>query len=515
MSRRLKILIVFGVVLGVAVLVPVIRHYQLRAATEAYIARLKAQGKPMDLVQVIPPPAPPDKNGVPFIRHALTNFLWSGIVWTNPPHGMRMIAPGRAIVGWRQPMIFGDFDYYRGFIATNTWEDLGRELATVKNDIDSFQNLTNHPILDFSLDYEKGVDLLLPHLGWLKCSAQWLNAAAVCDLHERDPKNACADVRTALAIAKGETDERVLISQLVRIAIAAMSANTTWEILQDPNISDDDLAQLQQDWESLDFTKALELALLFERVEKVQLCVQTRKFPEKFNKLWGYSYASDAPAKLDLDQIGPIRRSPFLRKWDELRWRWFWSYQDELYGLQSLQVVIEATRMAETNEYSQAVQSSTSSKLVQLYEKHSVNPMNGLRESFFSGAPNLAALRKVMRIETTQNIIVTAIALKRYELRHHQLPDTLEQLVPDLLKSVPTDYMDGQPLHYRRNADGTFLLYSVGENGKDDGGNPSQENGVTSSSFYWQDEQALDWVWPQPATPQEIKAYYARQKSGD
>ena len=33
--------------------------------------------------------------------------------------------------------------------------------------------------------------------------------------------------------------------------------------------------------------------------------------------------------------------------------------------------------------------------------------------------------------------------------------------------------MDGQPLRYRRNADGTFLLYSIGENGKDDGGNPS------------------------------------------
>ena len=67
MSRRRKILITLGIMLGVAILVPVIRHYQLRAATEAYIAQLKAQGEPMDLAQVIPPPVPPEQNGaIPF-----------------------------------------------------------------------------------------------------------------------------------------------------------------------------------------------------------------------------------------------------------------------------------------------------------------------------------------------------------------------------------------------------------------------------------------------------------------
>jgi hypothetical protein len=105
-------------------------------------------------------------------------------------------------------------------------------------------------------------------------------------------------------------------------------------------------------------------------------------------------------------------------------------------------------------------------------------------------------------------VVVTAIALKRYELRHYQLPATLDQLTPDLLQTVPIDCMDGQPLRYRPNADGTFLLYSVGENGVDDGGNPSLEKGVTSSSYYWQNLHALDWVWPQPATPAEVQFFY-------
>jgi hypothetical protein len=501
MSRRLKILITAVIVIGVAVLVPVIRHYQLRAVTEAYIAQLKAQGEPMELAQVIPPPVPPEKNGVPFITNALANLKYESIAGSNAPQAMRGISAGRAMIGWQQSRIIG-------FGATNTWEDLGRELAAAKNDIDSFQNLTNHPVLDFSLDYEKGFDLLLPYLASLKRSAQWLSTSALYNLHEGDPKSACADVHIMLAIAKGDSDECVLISQLVRIAITAIGANATWEILQNPNVSDDDLAQLQQDWQSLDFTKSLERAFMFGRVEDLQECSQTRESSEKFNELWRYAYAPDAPVRLDLDQIGPIRRSLFLRKYDELRWRWFWSYQDELYGLQSLQVAVDATRMAQTNKSLQAVQSFASTNLIRLHEEHSVNLMNGLRDAFGGGA-YAAALRKAATAKTAQNVVITAIALRRYELRHHQWPDTLDELVPEFLKSVPTDSMDGQPLRYRRNGDGTFLLYSVGENGKDDGGNPGLEQGVESSSYYWQNFVALDWVWPQPATPEEVQNYYA------
>jgi len=68
-------------------------------------------------------------------------------------------------------------------------------------------------------------------------------------------------------------------------------------------------------------------------------------------------------------------------------------------------------------------------------------------------------------------------------------------------------------LRFRLNPDGTFLLYSVGENGKDDGGNPALEQGAESSSFYWQNPHALDWVWPQPATAEEIRAYYTKLSS--
>jgi hypothetical protein len=479
MKPRRKILIVAGIALGVAILIPVIHHYQLRSAVASYVAELKAKGEPMDLAQVIPPPVPPDQNGVPFITNALANLNLKsiGIVSTNPPPAMLMVAPGRAMIGWQQPDI-------RSPDGMNKWEDLGRELADAKSDLDSFQSLASHQVLDFNLDYQKGFDLQLPNLASLKRSALWLNASALYDLHQGDPKSACADVRATLAIVKGETDERPTISQLVRIAIAAIGASTTWEILQSPEVSDDDLAQLQQDWQSLEFTAPLEQTIMFERVEHLQQFAQIRKSSERFNRLWGYFYTSDTSPNRDGDMMPLKKRFLILRKWDELRWRWFWSYQDELRGLQAFQG-----------------------------PKPNQNSPDGLRnffsQSFFNGLA--AAKRKAVRIETAQNVVVTAIALKRYELRHQQLPVTLDDLTPDLLKAVPIDCMDGQPLRYRPRADGTFLLYSVGENGKDDDGNPSLGKGVMGSNSYWQNVHALDWVWPQPATVEEIQKFYARQ----
>jgi len=65
--------------------------------------------------------------------------------------------------------------------------------------------------------------------------------------------------------------------------------------------------------------------------------------------------------------------------------------------------------------------------------------------------------------------------------------------------AVPRDPVDGQPLSYQINSDGTFLLYSIGEDGVDDGGDPSPASDTKSKSFSWR--KGRDLVWPRPATP--------------
>ena len=490
MSRRRKTLILVVAVLVAAILIPVIRHHQLRAATEAYIAQLKTNGEPMELAQVIPPPVPSEQNGAPLITNALAQFedlknYTNSMILKNPPFAMSKAIPGKEMMSWQQPLIHNS----DGRWPTNTWEDLGAQLAERQKDLDSLRSLIHHSILDFNLDYnpdQKDFSKnLMSHLPRLKIAAQWLIADELYSLHQGKSAEACTDVRAMLALVKGETDERTEISQLVRYAIAQMIASATWDVLQTTNISDEDLARIQQDWESLELVHPLENAFLFERVNSLEFQNVRRHSPAQLllsanlpstsfvpksvvnGKLTDWNGSSTNFVLVDAKSISNSQRPIFVKIADGVSKTWhcfflwpqFESYSDELRGLQEWQIMFDATRMAETNASFENIQSFVNTNFSQIgFNLVEENPY----AIFSRNANQLSALRKAVLAEVTRNAVITAIALKRYELRHHQLPATLDELTPDLLKDVPIDCMDGQPLRYRPNADGTFLLYSVG-----------------------------------------------------
>ncbi|HLW64825.1 MAG TPA: hypothetical protein VKS79_05850, partial [Gemmataceae bacterium] len=62
-----------------------------------------------------------------------------------------------------------------------------------------------------------------------------------------------------------------------------------------------------------------------------------------------------------------------------------------------------------------------------------------------------------------------AFALAAYQRDHGRYPEALAELAPKYLDAVPDDIFSGKPLIYKPDAKG-YLLYSVGANGKDDGG---------------------------------------------
>jgi len=103
---------------------------------------------------------------------------------------------------------------------------------------------------------------------------------------------------------------------------------------------------------------------------------------------------------------------------------------------------------------------------------------------------------------------VAAIALRRYELHHGKPATSLAALVPEILSELPRDFMDGQPLRYRLTSNGDFVLYSVGTDGRDDGGDPNPLPALSGAIHkLW---NGRDIVWPKPATPEEIAAAEAK-----
>ena len=59
------------------------------------------------------------------------------------------------------------------------------------------------------------------------------------------------------------------------------------------------------------------------------------------------------------------------------------------------------------------------------------------------------------------------------------MPDDLKELTPQFREAIPTDPFDGAALRYRRLTRG-YVVYSVGEDGRDDGGREAPERKKTT-----------------------------------
>jgi hypothetical protein len=117
--------------------------------------------------------------------------------------------------------------------------------------------------------------------------------------------------------------------------------------------------------------------------------------------------------------------------------------------------------------------------------------------------PNIAkATLTLARNQTMVNEGQIACALERHRLAHGEYPETLDALVPQFIEQLPHDIIGGQPLHYRRTEDppsqssgaasGKFLLYSIGWNETDDGGQVALKKDGS------EDREKGDWVWQYP-----------------
>ena len=96
------------------------------------------------------------------------------------------------------------------------------------------------------------------------------------------------------------------------------------------------------------------------------------------------------------------------------------------------------------------------------------------------------------RLKSGREALLTVLAVKRYEKEKGGYPAGLDELVEaDYLKKLPMDpYSDG-PLVYRRTESG-FLLYSLGTNLTDEGGELGLRGGKRRM---WSDDG--DWIfWP-------------------
>ena len=92
-----------------------------------------------------------------------------------------------------------------------------------------------------------------------------------------------------------------------------------------------------------------------------------------------------------------------------------------------------------------------------------------------------------------------ACALERWRIGNGNYPDSLRAVTLADGRPLPPDVMSGKPMSYRKTANGRYALWSVGFDGKDDGGKRTLDEKKPEDTKFCDAAYVGDWVWDFPA----------------
>lgn len=337
------------------------------------------------------------------------------------------------------------------------------------------------PHARFDINYEDGFAALLPHLAHMKSICQYLRLRSSALLAEGDSATALKDIQLALRITDAIHDEPTLISHLVQIACVSITLNNIWEGLADHRWNDAQLLALNRALTKVDFLSSYQAGMDGERYFEAWSIdfVQKRRDWRMFvNSVEGGEQQPGLGQKV-LDAVGRLNLQLAPAGWFDQNKCSLGRMQRDLIrpsvDVAKRLVLPELTRRADA--------------AMQGWRPTPYNLFAGMLMPALSKAAQKTALA-----QTHVNEVRIAIALERHRLAHNQYPETLLTLSPDFITELPRDIINGQPLKYRRSEDGSFILYSVGWNGSDEGGEV-----VPVKNSARPDIEKGDWVWRYPA----------------
>lgn len=111
-------------------------------------------------------------------------------------------------------------------------------------------------------------------------------------------------------------------------------------------------------------------------------------------------------------------------------------------------------------------------------------------------------------------LVRTELAIHGYRRDEGNFPTSLQTLVPAWLNEVPLDPFSGQALVYRADAEG-YLLYSVGNDGTDDGGILDECIGMTPGTDFSLESCRLQSIASQQWQPQAAASPPAQAQAPD
>jgi hypothetical protein len=465
-----------------------------------------ARGERYDYASIIPAPVPDDQN------FALTPIVYScyGQLFDQNgkelrPHNTNLVnrlsmeyyagdsldATHEALGNW-QTGTKTDFaplaNYYRTLAAkTNLFPvpaqagtpaaDVLSALSRYDSVIEELRQAAQQPYSRFPLTYDKEncAAILLPHLGALKHAGQVLQRRSLAELQTGQPAQALADIQLQQRLADSIRTEPFLISHLVRIALLQIEVQPVWEGLADHRWNDAQLAALDHTLAGLDFLADYQTSIRGERDFDTKLI---EYFRHHLGELPEIIFTPDnSGGHMEELFVLLARLAPSG-----------WLVQNEL---NSTRFLDQCLMVADPNAHTFKPAAFKQADDALADQIKTITPYNIIMRKMTSALGSFA--QRFVRAQSAIDLARTAIALERYRLAHGQYPDSLAPLAPKYIEAVPYDVIGGQPLHYRLEANGQFILYSVGWDEKDDGGTVVIPKGSHTSS-----PTQGDWVWRYP-----------------
>lgn len=443
----------------------------------AWLKHRKAQvaaGGNYDTASLVPPPVPEDQN-------MAAAPIFADLFRTNLPpianslrgrHGPRCAeAEGNWLLARAgNRAAWAECQTNAMWADTFTNADLNAALAGWAPVMAEVEKAAERPLCRFPVRYEDGFACLLPHVSPMLNIGRVCRVKALLALDAGQTDAALREIRTTLRLVRAMENDPLLIALLVRIAMINMAIQPVWEGLAAHRWTGPQLTELQHALADLSLGGQLRRSMQAERLFGMQIINQMIAQPAQFRELFTFS-----------DGTAQQRRVWYLL------WRAIpagWLYLNQVNLDREYIRVIEWLRDAENGPIDPGSLAAFTEP-----QDPRIKPLHIISALLMPAFEN--AILKSLRTECAAGQAVTACALERWFLEHGSYPERLDELVPALLDAAPPDIITKQPLRYRRDAPGQFVLYSIGWNGKDDGGQIAKTTGDHPRS----DDRQADWAW--------------------
>ncbi|HOV21783.1 MAG TPA: hypothetical protein PLW95_03780 [bacterium] len=320
--------------------------------------------------------------------------------------------------------------------------------------------------------------LFLNILANLRGCTRMLCAKAKLEAENKDINKSLNTILVALKLGKSLSNEPLLITQLVRLAIDTFVLSQLEEIpdSKEVNISlyQTLIQNMEEERKCKIISESLKREMILFGLPKMRQYQQSvkEKLPDLEQKSKEMSEEEKEYAKNLFGTDDPEKIQKFAEK--------YWDEEISVY----IENMIKIISFAEKPywEVKKKIE-DLNTEIQKIPEKRAV----------LAKQTCLAVSRAYLQEANLDAYLGTAeigLANRIYRQQHGKFADSLNQLTPEILSSLPLDPFSGKDYIYKKKDKG-FIVYSVGENEKDDGGVPAKKmNWKGDYDIVWEDKGA-------------------------